>query len=380
MSSSSEPEVPIVIREPVNAPSSTFYTYNFNVNKLNLVGKDIIDEGYYGHTIASAPNFLHTAYIDFAQHLYILSNDTSKKSLLYKGNKNLKLSLNTWSPDSKKLIFSTLPFRGYDFEGDPIYQPNFYNVVNITDGSLTTFPAGKGVTVEQFIDNSRILIDIFVPGHPNFHFITTVLNLDTMQLDQGWFEEKLGSMENLIKKHAPLANVVGRIFSLENSKYVYTIREQAREAYTNLPPELLIEGRTIFIYGDLQNKTRAIIADGKWEQYQNPLVSPVGDKVSYYEEKSGKNFDTPIIFWIYNAATGEHRSYVCADRASWKQEWLDNNKLLISFFRPAKTPSSAVTAYYILDTATNSIQKVWGDSTSPYSANLCKLRNKIPND
>lgn len=351
------PGVPLVTKTTSEFRSNTFYVYNFTADRLRMVGKNTAS-GYAAEHGTSGPlesvDSLYTAYIDQNNFLYIISNGTLEKRLIYQGNKNWYLFITAWSLDSKRLIFAIAP---PDELGGISDSGVSYMIFNTKDGTILTFPADMGLTVGQFVDNNNVIVR--VEGERKF--ITTVLDINTLQLNHQLYERKFGFINTITEQNNSYVAANGSL-SRDGYKFAYGIGKYGLDqGYANPPPGLPKESQSMIVYGDVIKKKAIILAKGKWAQYQLPIISPAGGKVAYPEQ------DTQTLsmssFWVYNTITGEYRLHKF-EQDTRLLKWFDENRLLFSLSMSDSAGRYFISAYKILDIADDSIKNVWVASDS----------------
>jgi hypothetical protein len=347
---SSEEGMPIVTYDASDR-SNTFFMYNLKGNSLKNVGRNIASsEGDALNNGAGGPkesmDLLHTAFVDKTQTLYVLSNETLQKERVFQAPKNGLLSFGGWSPDGSKFLFSTLLIDGED-AGGPTYRVDSDKIFNIDNGALMTLPKNASTSIKGFLDNDHVLVEIYNDGVK----IVTALNLETLQPDPKWYEQKIGFVEAVTgKKYGDTFASV--IFSLDGSKFAGNVSVIGAEAYTNPPPGLEKMSKSSVIYGDAVNKTVKTLAQGYFAQYQFVRISPSGTRVAY-EEQSSPAF---TFFWVYNAKTGEQRAYKFNYSARIIR-WLSDSLVFIDFYS-GNVPGAR--GYGVLDINANTINNVTG--------------------
>lgn len=345
MPASSRQGVPVLVMPSIgtNPLVNTMYIYDFNADTSHLSDTNVFQGSgssvYGSNAPMPSPDFLHTAYIDSSGTLYIISNETLEKQPVQQAGKD-SLYVVAWSPNSKKLIFSLRPPEDQSGPLPHSQADDSYYVFDTSDGSLVAIPASEGVMLGQFIDDTHVIAYVLVGGQVR-HDITTSLDLDTLRMDQAFFERKLGfTIDQYNVFSAPRYT-----FSTDRTKVTYNDSNM----YIDPSSGLQKDGGSRIILGDLKSGTKTVLAKGVWAQYQQTILSPDGTKVAY--EEIPRPGPAPSRFWVYDASTGENRAYEYD--ASRIIEWLNGDKLLFISYSLTSSPST-----HILDTNTGFVKSV----------------------
>jgi hypothetical protein len=344
--SSSEQGVSLVVQNNSNFGHSFYIIYPRKSSSsiaIKMVSSDVRVS-----SVTESPDQLYTAFIENDTSLYILSNENFKKSLVFRGSKDISVSIIDWSPDSAKVLFLVSVHDGED-AGGPVYVAKYYKIFDIDTGFFQTIPADTGVSIQNFLGNEHVIVSIWNEEKD----LASAINLNLLNVDNEKYQQQYDFVNTVIQSDNRYAFQRGG-FAKDGIKFSYSIGITGDKDYERRSPGM-VSGPSIdmVVYGDRQSKLTKVLAKGWWAQYQQSLISPNGDKVIYEEEKHD-NTDPAWFFWLYDSVTDKQRFYKF-EYETRLEKWIDNDRVLMELINSTTSPKT----YGVFNTVTGQMIDVF---------------------